>query len=90
MVKFMKTLKELKGAFIGEMISVLMFELFLEIYGFVTDQKIVWGYEEALIIFGWLGFSMVMTYLGWTLYKGIRGDVKDIKETLKKNKEKEA
>lgn len=83
----MKTLKELKGAFIGEFIAVVMFELFMEIYGFITNQNIIWGWEETLIIFGWFGFTIVMTYIGWTLYKGIRGDVNDIKETLKKKKD---
>ena len=85
----MKTLKELKGIFIGEFVAVVMFELFMEIYGFVTNQNINWGWEETLIIFGWFGFTIVTTYLGWTLFKGIRSDVNDIKDELKK-KNKEA
>lgn len=83
----MKTLKELSGAFIGEVNAAVMFRVFLGIYSVVTGNRINWRIEDYVIIAGWLTFTMVMTYIGYTLYRGIKADVIDIKETINKRKE---
>ena len=83
----MKTLKELSGAFIGEINAAVMFRVFLGIYSVVTGNRINWRIEDYVIIAGWLAFTMAITYVGWTLYKGIKADVLDIKETIDKRKE---
>lgn len=80
----MKTLRELAGTFIGEFNAAVMFRIFLGIYSVVTGDHIYWTFEDYMILAGWLTFTMVMTYIGWTLYKGIKADIKDIKETFKK------
>lgn len=87
----MKTLTELKKVFVGIWIASLMIVPTVYIFegktiGEIIDYVIRFP-EEILMELGIGMASCVLTYVVWTLYKGVKNDVKEVIEYFKKKKE---
>lgn len=87
----MKTLNELKKVFVGIWIASLMIipvVYLTDDYSFVEMIEHALNYPEEILMEIGIGIaSCMLTYFVWTLYKGIKNDVKEIVTYFKSKKE---
>lgn len=83
----MTNLKELKDIFVGEVLMVMLFKIYFEVYCYFDEYSSMdWTWEETLICLGWIGFAFITTYAGNILVKGIAKDIAEVKELINKKK----
>lgn len=88
----MRTLRELKKVFIGEIIAILGFLPYVMIINddlgrgidYILDYYIF--DDDMLILLMYCGAALVVTYIGYTLYQAIKRDVTEIQMYFKNKK----
>ena len=77
----MKTLNILKGYFIGATIGIWSIIPFCMLGDLITGNHTYFDdLETILILIGWNIFSIVLMYIGYHLFRGIKNDYKDLTE----------
>lgn len=86
----MKTLETLKKVFLGEMLSMVGLMTFALAMNDWDFEYVLFDAQSWLVVVCVLLITMIGTYIGYILYKGIKADVMEIKNVMKKRKESKA